>query len=86
MPTIGRFYGITIQMFFKEHGVPHFHARDGGQVAVSTVEGVERIRGELPPRAERPVREWADLAAGRADAKPEHARAGEPLTPIEPLA
>lgn len=44
-------------MFFKEHGVPHFHARFGGQVVVFTVESVERLRGELPRRAERLVRE-----------------------------
>jgi hypothetical protein len=48
-------------MFFKEHAVPHFHARYGGQVAVFTVESFERLRGELPRRAERLVREWADL-------------------------
>ena len=47
-----RFYGITIQMFLKEHGVPHFHARYGGQVAVFTVESFEHLRGELPRRAE----------------------------------
>ena len=46
VPTISRFYGITIQMFFKEHGVPHFHARYGGQVGVFTVESFERLRGE----------------------------------------
>jgi len=26
MPIIARFYGIVIKMYFKEHGVPHFHA------------------------------------------------------------
>ena len=61
VPTISRFYGITIQMFFKEHGVPHFHARYGGQTAVFTVEPTEPLRGELPRRADRLVREWAGL-------------------------
>ncbi len=55
MPTISRFYGITIQMFFKEHGVPHFHARYGGQIAGLTIESIERIRGQLPRRADRLV-------------------------------
>jgi hypothetical protein len=27
MPTISRFFGITIAMFFDDHGFPHFHAR-----------------------------------------------------------
>jgi hypothetical protein len=86
VPTISRFYGITIQMFFKEHGVPHFHARYGGEVAVFTVEPFERIRGGLPRRAERLVREWADLHRDELLRNWESARAGKPLAPIEPLA
>jgi hypothetical protein len=26
VPTISRFLGITIAMFFDDHGFPHFHA------------------------------------------------------------
>lgn len=26
MPEVSRFFGIVIGMFYKEHGVPHFHA------------------------------------------------------------
>jgi len=26
MPVIARFYGIAVKMYFREHGVPHFHA------------------------------------------------------------
>jgi len=85
VPTISRFYGITIQMFFKEHGVPHFHARYGGQIAVFTVEPLERIRGELAPRANRLVREWAALHRGELLRDWERARAGRPLESIEPL-
>ncbi len=44
-------------MFFKEHGVAHFHARYGGQIAVFAVESLELLRGELPRRADRLVRE-----------------------------
>ncbi len=29
MPTISRFYGIIIRMFFEEHAPPHFHAQYG---------------------------------------------------------
>ena len=77
MPTISRFYGITIQMFFKEHGVPHFHARYGGQVAVFTVESFERIRGELPLRAERLVRKWAAcIETSCCETGSRHERAG----------
>lgn len=72
-------------MFFKEHGVPHFHARYSGDIAVFTVEPLECIRGELPPRANRLVREWADLHRAELVGNWEKARAGKPLAPIEPL-
>ena len=26
MPELSRFLGIVIGMFYREHGVPHFHA------------------------------------------------------------
>jgi hypothetical protein len=70
----------------QEHGVPHFHARYGGQIAVFTVESRERLRGELPRRAERLVREWAELHRDELMRNWGQARAGRPLTPIEPLA
>lgn len=73
-------------MFFKEHGVAHFHARYAGQVAVFTIESFECVRGELPQRAERLVREWADLHRDELMRNWELARAGKPLEPIEPLA
>jgi hypothetical protein len=85
VPTISRFYGITIQMFFKEHGVPHFHARYGGQTAVFTVEPTEPLRGELPRRADRLVREWAGLHRAELMRNWEQARAGQPLAPVDPL-
>jgi hypothetical protein len=28
MPTISSFYGILIQIFWRDHGPPHFRARD----------------------------------------------------------
>jgi hypothetical protein len=75
-------------MFFKEHGVPHFHARYGGEIAVFAIEPIEPIellRGSLPGRAERLVREWAQLHHAELLRNWEHARAGEPLEQIEPL-
>ena len=30
MPTINQFFGIVIQMFWREHVPPHFHALYGG--------------------------------------------------------
>ena len=60
MPVIARFYGIAIRMYFREHGVPHFHAIYGDFNAVFAIETGEMLEGELPKRAHRLVREWAE--------------------------
>jgi Domain of unknown function (DUF4160) len=59
MPVIARFYGIAIKMYFKEHGVPHFHAIYGEFNGVFDIQTVEMIEGDLPPRARKMVRDWA---------------------------
>ena len=59
MPVIARFYGIIIKMYFKEHGVPHFHAMYGEYNGVFDIDTLEMIEGDLPGRAVRMVREWA---------------------------
>ncbi len=58
MPVIARFYGILIKMYFREHGVPHFHALYGEFIGVFEIETLDIIEGDLPQRAERLVREW----------------------------
>jgi len=59
MPVIARFYGILIKMFFREHGVPHFHAVYGEYNGVFEIESLEMIEGDLPGRARQLVLEWA---------------------------
>ena len=58
MPVIARFYGILIKMYFREHGVPHFHAIYGEYIGVFDINTIEMIEGDLPPRALRLVKEW----------------------------
>ena len=44
MPTISSFYGILIQLFWREHGPPHFHAlyaEHEEQIAIHTLEIIE---------------------------------------------
>jgi len=60
MPVIARFYGILIKMYFREHGVPHFHAVYAEFNGVFDVATLEMIEGDLPPRAQRLVRDWAE--------------------------
>jgi hypothetical protein len=64
MPIIARFYGIVIKMYFKEHGVPHFHAIYAEFNGVFAIETLEMIEGDLPGRAERMVKEWGHLYRG----------------------
>jgi hypothetical protein len=60
MPVIARFYGILIKMYFREHGVPHFHAIYGEFNGVFDVKTLEMIEGDLPGRAQRLVFDWAE--------------------------
>ena len=39
MPVISFFFGVVIRMFYREHGVPHFHAEYQGQQATFTFDG-----------------------------------------------
>ena len=51
MPTISRFYGILIQMYFGDQVPPHFHALYAEFEALIDIQTLEVIRGELPRRA-----------------------------------
>ncbi|MGB7984344.1 MAG: DUF4160 domain-containing protein [Terracidiphilus sp.] len=59
MPTISRFYGILIQMYFGDHVPPHFHALYAEYEALIDIQTFEVIRGGLPSRAMALVLEWA---------------------------
>ncbi len=60
MPVIARFYGIVIKMYFREHGVPHFHAIYAEFNGVFDTTTLEMSEGDLPHRAQRLVRDWAE--------------------------
>ena len=84
MPEISRFLGIVIKMYYREHGVPHFHAVYGEhEVAVEVDSGV--VHGTFPTRALRHVLEWAALHRAELMADWELARQGKPPDAIEPL-
>ena len=59
MPTISTFYGIVIQMFWRDHGPAHFHALYGEYEALVDIRRLEVIAGRLPKRALSLVLEWA---------------------------
>ncbi len=61
MPTISIFYGIVIQMFWKDHAPPHFHALYGEYEAQIDIRTLQVIEGRLPRRALQLVLDWAEL-------------------------
>ena len=85
LPTISRFYGIVIAMYFGDHPPPHFHARYAGQKARIDIASGEPIDSQLPPRALRLIREWSDLHRDELKADWRRAEAELPLEPIAPL-
>lgn len=46
-------------MYFREHGIPHFHAEYGEYNGVFSLDNLDLIEGKLPRRAETLVKEWA---------------------------
>ncbi len=61
MPTISRFFGIVIAMFFDDHGPPHFHARHVDGQAKIRIDTLEVMVSTLERRQLRFVLAWAEL-------------------------
>ncbi|HZV48724.1 MAG TPA: DUF4160 domain-containing protein [Candidatus Dormibacteraeota bacterium] len=85
MPRISEFYGITIWMYWLDHAPPHFHAQYEADWAELTIAGRRVIRGSLPPRALRLVREWAREHADALTENWHRMAEGRAPVPIEPL-
>ena len=62
MPTLSRFYGIIIRMYFlgKEHNPPHVHIIYQDETFSITIKDLTIISGESNPsaRALEMVKEW----------------------------
>ncbi len=50
MPRVSSFHGMTVAMYYHEHGVPHFHVRLAEHVASIAIETLELLEGSLPQR------------------------------------
>ncbi len=85
MPTISRFFGITINMFFKDHGYPHFHAYHADGEAKIRIDNLEVISNSLKRRQLRFVLAWAELHQAELAENWQRAGARETLMGIEPL-
>lgn len=52
-------------MYMDDHGVPHCHCVYGDYAGSFSLEGGERIAGEMPPKQERKIKEF--IAANKED-------------------
>ncbi len=85
MPTVAYFLGITVRMYFNDHGEPHFHARYQGFRARILISDGTVIDGRLPPTVARLVKEWTSLRQDALMRNWQAARSDEPLERIEGL-
>lgn len=85
MPRISEFYGIAIYMYYSDHAPPHFHAIYGQFEAEIMIRSATVLKGQLPPRAQSLVREWADRYRRELEENWERARAHVELRSIPAL-
>ncbi len=85
MPRISRFFGITIEMYFNDHGQPHFHAVHAHDKAKIRIDTLEPLESSQPRRHLRFVLAWAELHQKELFDNWNLARAGDTLFEIEPL-
>lgn len=60
MPTIARFFGIEIQMYFQqsEHNPPHLHAMYGGTKGAIDIQTGKTLDGNLSKAMVKIVKMW----------------------------
>jgi len=84
MPTISRFLGIVIAMYWHDHAPPHFHAKYAQyEITVEIRTGV--VEGKFPKRALRHVLEWYELHKDELLADWDLCTQEETPYPIDPL-
>ena len=85
MPVISTFFGIVVRMFYKEHGLPHFHAEFQGQQASFTFDGELLAGGLQSGTVLRLIKQWCLAHRTELDANWDRMNAGQPLERIAPL-
>jgi hypothetical protein len=85
MPTVSRFYGIIIRMFYKDHAPPHFHAIYGEYELLMGISPIRILEGEAPNRVRSMILEWSALHQEELLDNWERCQNGQTPLPIEPL-
>jgi hypothetical protein len=85
VPSISRFHGLVIEMYFNDHVPPHFHVRAAGRKAKVRIDNLEIVKSDLTRAQIALVRTWARLHQDELEENWRRARNGERLVQIEPL-
>ena len=60
MPSISRFFGITIYMYPDDHNPPHFHAICDDRSCIVDISRA-KTKGNLTKREKKLVEAWAEI-------------------------
>ena len=85
MPELCRFRGIVIRIHPNDHPPSHFHVVYRGRRASVDIETLRVVRGSLPRRVRRLVREWAALHQDELRGAWNRVMQGERAGRIDPL-
>lgn len=85
MPTISMFRGIRVCLYWRDHMPPHFHAFYGGSEVLVSIEELEVLDGDLPPKQLKMLLGWAAFHQEELRENWALARARQELFAIEPL-
>lgn len=85
MPELCRFLGIIIAMYYREHGVAHFHVVAGDHDATIAIESGDVLAGKLPRKVLRLVQKWRLLHIEQLRENARLAAERRPLKKIDPL-
>lgn len=85
MPTISRFFGVAISMFWQDHMPPHFHVTYGDDEALVDIHFAVILRGRLPSSRLKMVLAWAEIHRKELLENWARAQNSEELLPIDPL-
>jgi len=82
MPTISLFFGIVVQMYWRDHPPAHIHAYYQGFEGVFAIADGDLIGGSLPPAATKIVRAWIEERRQELLSNWERARNNLPLESV----
>ena len=85
VPKLSEFFGISIYMYWDDHGPPHFHAYYAEYQASISIPDLTLFRGRLPPRALGLVMEWGAIHLAELRSAWDRAKKNEPPGTIAPL-